>query len=295
MNEIALNKMELTLENRIETIEEGMRKNYLSRLSDMAIVPSADLEPLEDDLIDNVRLYHVSEMVYQKGENVVDKFTTVLNTLSTYKSSVFIILDSNGYKTDFYIGVRNNEDSELKRSTVTLGDTLKQTLIGHFPGIKIDTKDRFEISKLCHKIENQKNMTSVSIVGDMKSPKESDENFTQGLEKLMLAMQGRQYIGIIIAESRMPEEIQRLRNDYQELYTKLSPYQKIQFNTSDSKGVSKSLSFSEMNGKQKASMLGATALSLGGVIGGMLLGSGKTFDLSKAVSGSMIGGQVTGH
>ncbi|WP_202850345.1 hypothetical protein, partial [Streptococcus suis] len=103
------------------------------------IAPIQSIKPLEEDLINNVRFFKITEMVYQKGEPVTDKFTTVFNTLSTYNTSVFILMDSDGNKTDFYLGVRNNEQdgSISKRSTVTLSDTLKNTLIGHFPGSKI--------------------------------------------------------------------------------------------------------------------------------------------------------------
>jgi len=69
----------------------------------MAIAPVQNLMPLEEDLIDNVRLYKITEMVYQKGESATDKFTTVFNTLSTYKATAFIIMDSDGKKTDFYV------------------------------------------------------------------------------------------------------------------------------------------------------------------------------------------------
>ena len=125
----------MTINNRLEIIEEGLRKGYLARLTEMQIAPTGNLIPLEEDLIDNVRLYYIDEMVYKKGEPVTDKFTTVFNTIATYNASVFVILDSDGKKTDFYLGVRNNEMNDvLKRSTVTLGDTLKNTLIGHFPG-----------------------------------------------------------------------------------------------------------------------------------------------------------------
>lgn len=114
-NEIIVQDM--TLENRLEIIEEGIRKNYLARLEEMAIAPVQNLMPLEEDLIDNVRLYKITEMVYQKGESATDKFTTVFNTLSTYKATAFIIMDSDGKKTDFYVGVRNDEtDETMKRS-----------------------------------------------------------------------------------------------------------------------------------------------------------------------------------
>lgn len=55
----------------------------------MQIMPLGEITPLEVDLIDNVRLYRITEMVYQKDESVMNKFTTVFNTLATYNASVF--------------------------------------------------------------------------------------------------------------------------------------------------------------------------------------------------------------
>ena len=160
---------EMTMENRLAIIEDGIRKKYLARLCEMQIVPAANLLPLEEDLIQNIRLYHVTEMVYEKGEPVTDKFTTVFNTLSTYNAMAFIIMDSDGKKTDFYVGVRNmEEDESLKRSTVTLGDTLKNTLIGHFPGMKIEGRDRIAIAELSNKITRKQNVASVSVVGNSR-------------------------------------------------------------------------------------------------------------------------------
>ncbi|MDO4804904.1 MAG: hypothetical protein Q4A32_08805 [Lachnospiraceae bacterium] len=230
-NEVSVK--ELTLENRLEIIGEGLRKKHLSRLTEMEIAPVGEMLPLEEDLIDNVRMYHITEMVYEKGESVTDKFTTVFNTLSTYNATVFIVMESDGRKSSFYVGVRNNEsDIAKKRSTVTLGDTLKNALIGHFPGIKITNVDREQIAILSDKINVQQNMASVSVIGNIRNPKDlQNEQFTQGLEKLALAMQGRQYIVLIVAENQPPQAVQIMRKEYQDLYTKLSPLQKVQ--TSD--------------------------------------------------------------
>ena len=222
---------DITIENRLEIIDEGVRKKYLARLSEMPIAPLVDLPPLEEDIIKNVRMYRITEMVYQKGESVTDKFTTVFNTLSTYNASVFILVDSDGKETRFYLGVRNNEpdDSPLKRSTVTLGDTLKQTLIGHFPGVKIENEDRKKIAELSEKMARLSNVASVSVVGNSKAEREqSNEQFVQGLEKLCLAMSGRPYTGVIIADNQSSQSIQMMRKNYQDLYTKLSPLQKVQ-------------------------------------------------------------------
>lgn len=297
MDELKINKnsesnavsvKKLTTENRLEIIGEGLRKKYLSRLTEMQIAPVGKLLPLEEDLIDNVRMYHITEMVYGKGESVTDKFTTVFNTLSTYNATVFIVLDSDGKKSSFYIGVRNNEtDPAKKRSTVTLGDTLKNALIGHFPGVKISNVDRKRIALLSNMIRRQQNMASVSVVGNTKSNKEQqNEQFVQGLEKLALAMQGRQYIALIVAENQPPQAVQIMRKEYQDLYTKLSPLQKIQTSDSRSDSTSRSKSFAEMDGKQKAAMIGGAVASLAGSVGGAALGS---------TVGAMLGGQFAGQ
>ncbi|MCI9602744.1 MAG: DUF87 domain-containing protein [Ruminococcus sp.] len=286
----------ITMDDRMGIIDEGIRKKYLARLSEMPIAPTGNFQPLEEDLINNVRLYRITEMVYQKGEPVTDKFTTVFNTLSTYNASVFILIDSDGKETRFYLGVRNNEpdDSPLKRSTVTLGDTLKQTLIGHFPGVKIQNEDRKKIGELSEKIAELSNVASVSVVGNSKNEKEqTNEQFVQGIEKLCLAMSGRAYTGLIIADNQSPKNIQLMRKDFQELYTKLSPLQKVQISENTSESSSRSKSFAEMDGKQKAAMIGGAAVSLLGAVGGAVLG--KSVETIGAVGGSMLGGQITGQ
>ncbi len=297
---------EISLDNRIEIIEEGLRKKYLSRLTEMEIVPVGDLPDLESDLIDNVRLFNITEMVYQKGEPATDKFTTVFNTLATYNASVFVIIDSNGVKTNFYVGVRNNEsDDTVKRSTVTLGDTLKNTLIGHFPGVKISNVDRSKITELSNKIIKQNNMTSVSVVGNSKSENpEGDEHFVQGIEKLALALTGRQYIGIFVAQNQSPQSVQVMRRNYEELYTKLSPYQSVQTSLNETTSESRNKSFSEMNGKQKAATIAGSLMSIGGTVAGIFAGvatGGASAAASAAAAASintgagMLGGQIGGQ
>lgn len=293
------NKMEvveenLSLENRLEITFDFLRKSYLTNLSEMKIAPISETLPLEEDLIENVRLFKITEMVYQKGESVTDKFTTVFNALSTYNASVFVVIDSDGRNTNIYLGVRNNEnDNQIKRSTVTLGDTLKNTLIGNFPGVKIEVENRKKIIELCNNISKQNNVTSVSVVANQKNNEQNNEQFVQGLEKLALAMNGRQFTGIIIAENQSPQMILEQRKFYQNLYTQLSPLQKEQFSVNETKGVNKAQSFFEMNGKQKAAMLGGAGVSLAGVIGGAILGL-KDKSIG-ATGGAMVGGQIAGQ
>ena len=96
---------QLTMQNRLEIIKEGIRKNYLSRLTDLEIATFEEKISLEEELIDNIRLYHISEMVYKKGDFAADKFTTVFNTLSTYNATVFIVMESDGKKSRFRVSI----------------------------------------------------------------------------------------------------------------------------------------------------------------------------------------------
>lgn len=277
-------------EMSISILEEQIRKNYLSRASEMQVAP-VQMPDIDEDIIDNVRIYHISEMVYKKGESSTDKFATVFNTLSNYNATVFIIIDSDGKKTDFYVGVRNNEFEELKkRSTVTLGDTLKNTLIGQFPGTRIEDRTRKQIKDLSERILDKNAFTSVSVLGSEKvQNRNSDEEFVQGIEKLGIAMSGRAYTGIIIANNISSKEIQNTRRMYQNLYTQLSPLQRVQMNDTETSSQSHRQSFFEFSEKEKAAWVAQKALEVAG--GGLgLVGGAATGALGGAVAGGLIGG-----
>ena len=289
-------KIEIAVEDRLEIIDEYVRRKYLTRLSNMQIMPIGEIVPLEEDLIDNVRLYRITEMVYQKDESVMDKFTTVFNTLATYNASVFFLIDSDGKHANYYLGVRNNEanDSSKKKSTVALGDTLKQTLIGHFPGVKIENEDRKTIAELSEKIVALNNVTSVSVVGSRRCEKDQPQNeFAQGMEKLCLAMSGRPYTAVIIADNKNAWDVQQMRKQYQELYTALSPLQKVQISDSTNEVESRSQSFAEMDGKQKFAMITNAVMSIAGTAAGVALGS--QFGGAMAGTAAMLGGQIGGQ
>lgn len=276
-------------EDRLSIIDEAIRKNYLSRLSAMRVQPIGEIPELEDDLIRNVRLFRINEMVYRKGESVTDKFTTVFNTLSTYDASVFVLIDSDGKRSEFYLGIRSNSpDENSMYSTVTLCDTLKQTLIGHFPGVKVEDMDRQRIKELSTKITGLGSVSSVSVVGNRKgSDKENDGNFVQGIEKLVYAMSGRAYTAIIIARNRPSKDVQVLRKSYQDLYSKLAPLQKVQYSSGQSTGESRTQSFAEKDGKGKLAAVAGALASVGGAIGGYMVG-----EQAGLLIGSQLGGQL---
>lgn len=284
-------KNDIDIENNLEIVDEYIRKKYLNYLSEMQVAPINQIQDVKDDIIRNIRLFKVKEMAYQKGESAVDKFTTVFNTLAMYQVSTFMVMDSDGEKTSFYLGVRNNEvgESNKRRSdTSTLNQTLQQALIGHFPGVKIENGQDREIAiDLSRKIKNQHNVTSVSVVGNIKTQTElTGRQFVQGIEKLLAAMNGRPFMGIIIADSQEPQSIQMMRKYYQELYTNLSAQCKRHISITEGTSTSRGKTFAEMNTAEKAPLLAEVGMTVLGLGVGAFVG---------AQFGAMLGGQIAGQ
>ena len=140
--------------------------------------------------------------------------------------------------------------------------------------MKIENEDRKKIAELSEKIRSLNNVASVSVVGSSRRDKDQPQNeFAQGMEKLCLAMSGRPYTAVIIADNKNAWDVQQMRKQYQSLYTALSPLQKVQFSDSTSETESRSQSFSEMDGKQKAAMITNAVISIAGTAAGVALGA----------------------
>lgn len=212
----------------LQFFDDVVLKNYITNLSRMEIVP-LDESVLESKISDNVLFFKITEMVYEKNEFASYKFASVFNTLSSFDAAIFLILDSDGEKTDFYMGIRS---FDLDWPAGSLRKILENAMIGQFPGIKIKTKDYTD--KKIEEIIGGIKGNSISAVSCVANSKEEDLNsnqeFVQGLEKLVLSMRGQEYTGIIIADPSEQMQLRELRRVYETVYTQLSPFASIQVN-----------------------------------------------------------------
>lgn len=263
-------------------VDDIVLKKYLLELTGLEVIP------LDESMkkISDIRFFKITEMVYQNDEYSTYKFASVFNAVQNLNCGVFIVADSDGRKTDFYMGVRSLDG---KRTTKSLKDTLRNALTGQFPGVK--TKDLLdpEAEYFLSNISSQ-NIASVSCVAKNKDENYiGNESFIQGLEKLALAMQGKKYTTVILAKSTPTEQLEETRRAYEMIYTQLSPFANMQmsygsntalsisdafshgtsFGTSHStnesvqKGTSYSKGTSESHSTTKTDTLGTLAKSLG--------------------------------
>ena len=225
-------------------VDDIVLKKYLYKLTDL------DIMPLDDSLkdISDIRIFKITEMVYQNNEYSTYKFASVFNAVQNLNCGVFVIVDSNEKKTDFYMGVRSLDD---KRTTKSLKDTLRNAFNGQFPGVK--TQDLLDsvAKEFLDKI-GTKNIASVSCVAKNKDNEFKDnETFIQGLEKFTLAMQGQSYTAIILAKSTPTEQLEEIRKEYEAIYTQLSPFANMQlsYGTNEALNISDALSHGTTTGQ----------------------------------------------
>lgn len=229
----------------LQVVDDVILKNYITNLADMEIVP-LDQFVLKSNIGNNVLFFKITEMVYEKNEFASYKFASVFNTLSSSDAAIFLILDSDGEKTDFYMGIRSLDSD---RTTSSLRNTLENAMIGQFPGIKTQDYTIEEIEEIIDGIKGN----SISAVSCVANSKEQDLNnnqeFVQGLEKLVLSMRGQKYTGIIIANSTSQQQLRELRRGYETVYTQLSPFASVQVNYGQNSSIGTNESVSDSKSK----------------------------------------------
>ncbi|MBM6733167.1 ATP-binding protein [Megasphaera stantonii] len=231
------------LNNAGQLINNVVLKKYLHSLNSLDIVPlDKDVEDLS-----NIRLFKITEMVYQKDEYSTYKFASVFDAVQSLNCGIFVIANSDGRKTEFYMGVRSHDE---KHTTKSLKDTLKNALCGQFPGVKVADLLDSEAQNLLDRIPTQ-DIVSVSCVANNKDDDfNNNTTFIQGLEKLALAMQGQIYTAIILANSTSTSRLDEIRHAYESIYTQLSPFATMQlsYGSNTALTISQALSHSQTIG-----------------------------------------------
>jgi len=239
----------------LQIVDDVVLKNYIGKLSSMPIIPLSD-EILEKNIRDNVRFFKITEMVYEREEFATYKFASVFNSLVTTESAVFIIIDSDGTKTDFYMGIRSLDSD---RTTSSLKDTVKNAMRGQFPGIKI--QDDYTVESIQEKLANIKHnsISAVSCVANSRATNiDKNQSFVQGLEKLVISMQGEKYTGIIIANGTTPAQLKELRRGYENVYTQMSAFSSTQVSYASNKAVNFSFAESESTNRSTTTTVNQT-------------------------------------
>ena len=249
-----------TAKNALNLVDDVVLKSYLKRLDSMDIASMPEAEGVDSSIV----LFKINRMVYEEDEFATDKFISAISSMSFADCSVFLVIDGYRDKTDFYLGVKNNDP---KRTTASVADTFKSSLMGQFPGIDIEDCSIVEKGKksslqeqVLRRISNASSLSSYVGIPAFKDEdgKYDNKNYVQGTEKLAQAMQGKRYTAIILASNLTTDVVTEIRNGYETIYSQLSPMstQQLAYSTNESLANAINRSKGVTQGKTKTQTIG---------------------------------------
>ncbi|MGL5053099.1 MAG: hypothetical protein ACRC5W_05850, partial [Cetobacterium sp.] len=208
------NSIEILLNDSMSFLEKG----YLSKKENFEILKlKEEMETLSFST--GIRMIHLNKFVYEEKENILDKLSNVFTSLYGNKTSIFLILDSDGENCNFYLGVR--DEKAISQSI----STLKASLNGNFPGIEYkDDICTENVEKLMENILKD-DVIEISTVTGIPSLKSDDKDkFLQGIEKVVDGMEGKVFSALFIANPVGYEDIKDIKRGYENLYNQLHPF-----------------------------------------------------------------------
>ena len=249
-----------TAKKTLNLVDDVVLKSYLKRLDSMDIASMPEAEGVDSSIV----LFKINRMVYEEDEFATDKFISAISSMSFADCSVFLVIDGYRDKTDFYLGVKNNDP---KRTTASVADTFKSSLVGQFPSIDIDDCSIVEKGKksslqeqVLRRISNASSLSSYVGIPAFKDEdgKYDNKNYVQGTEKLAQAMQGKRYTAIILASNLTTDVVTEIRNGYETIYSQLSPMstQQLAYSTNESLANAINRSKGVTQGKTKTHTIG---------------------------------------
>lgn len=228
--------------NALALVDDIVLKNYLTKLSQLEVVPCTDVST------EDVILFKINKMVYERDEYATDKFISVVSAMTYTNSSIYLIVDGHESQTDFYLGIKS-EDANRQKSTVA--ETLKSSILGQFPGAEMEDYSYVEVNserskqdKLLHRINEAVSVSSCVGIPSYKNSKGeyTNANFIQGIEKFASAMHGKEYTAIILASNVPQNEIYAIRSNYEDIYTELSAIATKQLSYSTNESLANAIS-----------------------------------------------------
>lgn len=233
-----------------EAADNIVLKKYIAKLSEAPCIQMSDeLKTIE--IGENVSLFRVAKIIYDKNENTQDKLTTVYSTifsLANYGLAMLI----NGHKdsVDLFLGVisrnmvahlKDNDEldhlSPIEKDLIDNGKVLRNAFLGNFPGTElkpinkiktptvkgVDGRSKKDI--ISESFKDAKFISAVSSIPAIRNANESkNQEFVQGLEKMIETLRGKEYSALIIADAMSNDKVETMCAEFEDIYSQLAPF-----------------------------------------------------------------------
>lgn len=237
-------------------IQQDLQKSYLAT-GDYNIVPlenaiakPAVSEISTDGVMSTVRFFRVEKFVYEKDIKISYKLRSVFTALHSIGATLLMQLKSDGKECGIYFGVKSQSSISSKQGV------LKGAFEGNFPGTTfynegkpLSNQDVVNLNKST--FDDLKEITAVVGIPSIKD--KEDQHFIQGIENLILGMNGKPFSAVFIAEPQPLWKVDLTLDVFEQIFSVLSSAKEFistsGTNSSSSKGISTSESKSSSTSK----------------------------------------------
>ncbi|MBQ9431071.1 MAG: ATP-binding protein [Kiritimatiellae bacterium] len=263
----------------LEVVDSVTSRGYLMRCDNSKVAPFGTDEALEKNL-HQMSLFRLTRLVFAEGERPSEKLKSFFLAMSGLKQnpSVFFILQNRkveitrtfskkadtdgGAKFDFslYIGAKPQGTDQSDWDDWGVGsvqEALDAAFCGTFPGSQ--TGDPLEpkvIKSIMRAAGGDGNVDIFCVTAQPSVKRDTDEQTVEiGLEHFIDVMRDSEYTAVLLAQPVAKEVVENRRRDLENLYSKLSLFQKVTvaFGTNESRtvgtNISKALGTSKSIGK----------------------------------------------
>ena len=231
------------LTKAIALADHDVFKRYLPQLHLYSLATMPD-ELAGHKTEDCIRLLKLEKFTHTKGEDVLQKLSTVYHATMELGGSLIVLVNVErlGAPVDIYLGVKYYAESGAQKANrdASIG-TLFNGLKTQFPGSSLHLNQESENERLLTQIfdDHVEYISSVSCVASIRDKQKTEEKkFIQGIEKLIDTMKGECYTALFIAEPILFDEQAKIRQKYQDIYTALAPFAKTSWSFNEENGNS---------------------------------------------------------
>lgn len=232
----------------IRLAESFIKKYYINDIIhyDVNVLPRSVKEA---SIEKNVKLYKINGIILNKDENNLNKLNNVYGALHSLGVSLVMLIVSDGSDIQFYLGTKVTDGIDVIRN---VENVFEKSFKGNFPGSKLNSVEPNECSALLSDIlplDGNNAVTSLTGLPALKDDGTENNQYVQGIEKLLNTMKGEKYGIIIISDPVNKTQLANTKLGYEELYTQLAPLAGFEVSVGKSDAVS--LTTSELDGFTK--------------------------------------------
>lgn len=254
-SEVAISDTLTQALSNLDASKQLINRSYLAQLERNEVMPYPH-NTSSFTAAGDVRVFRIERIVHSNKQAVLESLTAAYTALGAAGYAVFLYLRSNGQETDVFIGARGEPGRMEGQNS---GALLQETFKGHFAGSALKPLNGLQVRELLENLEKTKLSPTTSVTAVTGVPALSTENrdhFMQGLERFIDAAEQREYQALILAEPVSPNNLDVIRQGYEQVATQLSPLLKTTLTygeqDSESIGVTLTSNLSESLGKSLA-------------------------------------------